>query len=772
MFYSKYPHKDNFSWATKYSALNGLLAIGANKFRVETACYDNDVVRLRIRHKELWQDVKPLAELNLPKLVAPKSLKIMRGFQLKLFRQLITSPPEQTFGVCGDTWMLRLNTGPRSYFYGMGEKTFGRLELSGVRTKFWNTDVWGDFSYCQVLSQTTDPMYASIPYLIVKNGPNYIGILVNTGAPVYMQTPGREWDKAFDVWNALGEEVVIGAEGAAPDIFFILGPSLKALTRKLMSLVGNTPLPPIWSLGYHQCKWGYGGEKDLNWLDENMSTHDIPCDGLWLDIDYMDGYRVFTTSSKQFPNGVTNALNRITKSGRRVVPILDPGVKKETGYEVFDDGMKEKVFCLNPEEKEFVGTVWPGDTVFPDFTLPKPRAWWANRVEAFAKLGFGGSWIDMNDPSTGPVDPTAMLFGNGKLPHKLRRNEYALGMQMATREGFLSARPTERPFILSRSASTGTGRFSAVWTGDNASNYHFLKMSMPTTINLGLSGIPFNGPDVGGFGEVATEQIMTDWMKAGFLFPFFRNHCCFGEENHQEPWVYSKEGLSVIRKYIRLRYKLMPYLYNLFMDAEELGDPPLRPLLYEFQQRGLETVGDQFMVGPYIMQAPIYFNARNRSILLPTNKYWLCGWNGEWTYSGKRRYSPKVHETPLFFRTGAIVPMQREVNRQVKDLLNVDFLLAPSPESPDTSTYVYRADDGISFEYKSGKRSRLEVTMKWDKETLSVHSELLSDGFGAINPQFLIVTLFKEVFLNGKKVDPQAETLELSGGPFTAYRFS
>ena len=289
-----------------------------------------------------------------------------------------------------------------------------------------------------------------------------------------METPGNDDTRVFVEWQRTSDMLTIGAEGGTPELWIIVGPTLKELTRKLQKLVGVPPLPPLWSLGYHQSRWEYGSEADLLDLDQKFADHKIPCDGLWLDIDYMSGYRVFTVNDENFPSTPVGVSKIIAKNRRRMVPILDPGVKNEPGYSVFDDGVAKDIFCRNTEGGHFVGLVWPGETVFPDFTLAMGRKWWSDHVKEFAAKGFEACWIDMNDPSTGPVDPNDMLFNKGREPHAMHRNEYSLGMQMATFDGFKRARPTKRPFILSRSGFIGTSKYSAIWTGDNVANYFYL----------------------------------------------------------------------------------------------------------------------------------------------------------------------------------------------------------------------------------------------------------------------------------------------------------
>lgn len=744
MYFNKYPHPANF----RFSNLQG---------RVEprVSAYEGGLSRFRAVTQEA--QIEALAELDWPKETKESALSLSGFSNLVLKagkRTILDSNGKDALGLNGEAWMLRLAVPVDSAFYGLGEKTFSHMEVSGVRTKFVNTDVWGDFDYRQVQAAPTDPGYASVPYLILASKGTYVGILINSAWPAFFDVPAKGKER----------ELILGAEGGPIDVVFLIGPSLAELTRKLQKLVGTTPLPPLWSLGYHQCRWGYKGEEDLLRLNKGFDDHDIPCDGIWLDIDYMNGYRIFTDSPEWLPNGIKKSVETLAKSGRRVVPILDPGVKQEPGYEVYDDGHKRKIFCLNQEGLEYAGLVWPGITAFPDFTMPEARSWWASRVKGMVDQGYGGFWVDMNDPSTGAVDPTGMLFRQGSEGHFAHRNEYALGMQRATREGMLMARPNERPFILSRSGSTGSSRYAALWTGDNISSYYFLEMSIPTSVNLALSGIPFNGPDLGGFGEATTEKLIVDWAKAGFLFPFCRNHNM--HKRDQEPWVFSADGNAVLRKFIRLRYKLLPYLYQLFIAQEENGEAILRPLFYDFpEERGVAEIKDQFLVGPAVLQAPFVKTSRTRRAILPGKRRWLDARDGSWS-SGKLRLEKEFESTPLFLRDGSFVPMQREVKGQSKEILSVDGLIVADPASEGSLSDIYCADDGLSFNYQKGERSRVEIRASWKGGSLAIETKNLQSGYKTPSIRFLIPEGFASATVNGAPAKIDRENLELAGAPF------
>lgn len=774
MYFNKYPHFANFAFATNFEESQSSFEIGSRTFSVELDSFPNGIHRLRVHQVETWGPNKCLTDL-VPPDGAGEGLAISPDFQISLKNEagetILQSRAGETFGVCADQWMLRFEAPLGTRYYGLGEKNFGRLELSGLRTKFWNTDVWGDFHFTHWKDQPVDPPYISIPYVILKRDSGYVGILLHTAYPTFMEIPGEDASRAFEAWRHTSPQIILGAEGGQPDIWILEAPTLRDLTRKFSKLVGVTPTPPLWSLGYHQCRWGYEGEDHLVELDKNFEKHQIPCDGLWLDIDYMRGYRVFTTEERHFPNGVAHALGLMKKNDRKVVPILDPGVKFEKGFALYEDGHEKDVFCRNRQGGEYVGIVWPGETVFPDFTIKEGRDWWAGYCADFIRSGFRAAWVDMNDPSTGPVDPTGMLFNRGAECHEQHHNQYALGMQMATFQGFLEAKPNERPFILTRSGCVGTGQYSAAWTGDNVSNYFYLKASIPTTLNLALSGIPFNGPDVGGFGEEPTEQLMLDWVKTCFLFPFMRNHTGGGTRG-QEPWQFSEKVCHEIRKYVRLRYKFLPYLYNLFIDQEQAGDPVLRPLFYEFEgDSQLETLSNQFLVGPSILQAPV-IDEKKRSVsaVLPGNGPWWDANSGKWKRRAAR-LKPAFGETALFFRNGAVIPMLRGTpTTNHKDLAKVDVLVAVSAGTSGESSYDYRVDDGLSYDYRDGKRSALQINASWKGKKLSISSQHVENGFGAIEAEYLVPAGFESITVDGRPGILSKEPLELTGGALPVVR--
>ncbi len=780
--FTKYPHPANFAYADRYD--RGSLGVAGRALRMTVEAVSDGIHRVQVAEKRLWPATPDWAALaGLEGSGGGDSrLDITGSAGLRLANRrggtLLEAEAGGWFGLSGRNWLFRFKQRPGMQFYGLGEK-HTPFERSGRAYWFWNSDAWADQPIERVLQGDYDPDYISIPYLIIKQGNTYLGLLLDSAYPAWIalgvHAPAAG---AFGALRDTAADIVLGATGGAPSLTILAGPSLADLTRRFQMLTGPAPLPPLWSLGYHQSRWGYRGAADLEKLAARFERHRFPADGLWLDIDYMDGYRVFTTDPRALPYPA-ETLADLKQRGFRVVPILDPGVKEESGYGVFDDGCARDVFCRNRAGGLFTGMVWPGRTVFPDFVRPAVRQWWAGQARRFFALGFEGAWLDMNDPSTGDVDPRDMRFDRGRRPHEAGRNTYALLMARATREGFKKAHPDRRPFLLSRSGRTGAQRYSAHWTGDNFSTYGHLRRSIGKSLNLALSGCVFNGSDVGGFGGDCSEALAVDWFKAAFLMPFFRNHTMRGSRP-QEPWAYSRQALAIIRRFVRLRYRLLPYLYNLFIDHAERGEAVLRPLFYDFRDTvglPLGQIDDQFMVGPALMQAP-FVDEKNglRRVTLP-EAGWLRADNARWVRGGRiLRVRRQVDATPLFLRDGSLVPFQpgrRTTNR--KDLTRIDLFCCLSNSFESQACLTYRADDGDSFAYRRGERTTLELQAHRAGRRLVLDIETLAQGFGPVAVMPVTVNRFQalDLVFDGKRqrLQPIKAQMRLTGKLFDVYRW-
>jgi alpha-glucosidase len=565
---------------------------------------------------------------------------------------------DEGFGFNGVKTIFNFAAPGATGFYGFGERT-KRFNKSGDSLDFYTVDVMAVFPQAY-WRDDYDPNYVSIPLAIIRVGDEFCGLYFDSAERLIM-----------DCGQIKPGHFIVQAMHGNAELYVINGPTLRDVVRNFTELTGRAELPPAWALGYHQCRWGYETGEEFETLAAKFDRFEIPVSALWYDIDYMDGYRVFTWDKKDMPR--PKRLNEMLKKrGIRTVAIVDPGVKLETGYEVYESGKAAGVFCKSASGRDYVGQVWPGDTVFPDFTEEAGREWWAGWLARFLKeSALDGAWLDMNDPSTGWCATEDMLFGGGKAPHARYHNQYGHFMAKASRLAFEKVDPDRRPFLLTRSGFAGTQRYSAIWTGDNDSNWNHLRMSIPCTINLGLSGVAFNGPDVGGFAGNATPDLLVRWFQAGFLFPFFRNHSIANSKT-QEPWQFGPEVMGRIRDVVRTRYRLLPYLYQCFFQNHLTGDPVLRPLLYEFADRELENIDDQFMVGGALMAAPIVHSGEHadfivkggvrrqlRHITFPAG-WWYDLNIGEWVAGGRTiRYGVAEDETPIFAREGAVIPWCR-----------------------------------------------------------------------------------------------------------------
>ena len=475
-----------------------------------------------------------------------------------------------TYATLNDSWVTRRVCAPDDAFFGLGEKG-GRLDRRGRDFTMWNTDVLNPDATREFragLEQTDprsdmtstefDPYYVNIPFLYHQTSSTAAmgGSFVDNGYRGF-----------YELSNA--DEFAFAFAGGQWTEYVFAGPAMPAVLEDYTWLTGRASMPPLWALGYHQCRWHAYTQDELEGIGDRLRAEGVPCDALWLDIDYMDGYRVFTWDEQKFPDPA-RMLTSLKDKGFEVVTIIDPGVKDEQGYAVHDAGLERDVFCRTEGGDAYVGQVWPGNTLFPDFATPEAREWWGELNAAHVESGLAGIWNDMNEPATGEIPPGAMRFEHGASSHERFHNQYALLMAMGTHEGLDRARPGEPTFILSRAGFAGIQRYAANWMGDNQARWDHLWLSMPMAGGLGLSGQPFVGADIGGFQGDSNPELFARWMQAGTLTPFCRNHSETGSID-QYPWSFGPEVLDIAREAVRLRYRLIPYLHAAFERSRRDG---------------------------------------------------------------------------------------------------------------------------------------------------------------------------------------------------------
>ena len=637
------------------------------------------------------------------------------------------------YGTMNDEFIVMRERDRDDLILGLGEKS-GTFNRNGRNFLLWNADVLGmdnpvvekhwPFERGRLKKPTDidfDPYYMSIPF--------FYHLDAETGA-----ASGHFIDNSYPAYFDFADDgrYRIHFAGGSYVEYIFAGPTLKKILEGFTWLTGRIPPPPLWALGHHQCRWHLYDEKRLRWIAATYRKKGIPCDALWLDIDYMDGFRVFTWARERFPQPKA-MLAGLRDEGFRVVTIIDPGVKIEPGYDVYDEAADRGLLCLSEGGAIYTGQVWPGRTAFPDYAKPETRQWWASRIAALADEGVAGIWIDMNEPSTGEIDPLPMRFDGGREAHVRYHNLYATLMAEATAAGLRHARADERPFVLSRAGSPGIQRFAANWLGDNCARWDHLWLSMPMAMGLGLSGQPFVGADVGGFAEPANGELLGRWYQLGALSPFFRNHNC--DVVDQYPWSFGGMWEAVCREAICLRYRLMPYIYAAFLEAAETGQPVQRPLVLAFQSdRAAWAVDDQYLLGPHLLVAPVYVAAaRKRRVYLPPGT-WHDWYSGE-TFKGPRTLDAETspERIPLFVRGGAVIPQWPEAPPTTMDYHpNVIDLAVFVPDEDGETVSILDEDDGLTMARADGAFLRTRLTVTRAGNQLSLIGRVSGDGY----PQF------------------------------------
>lgn len=562
--------------------------------------------------------------------------------------------------------------------------------------------------------ESTDAMYKPVPFLVLGSGDCFYGLYLDSPAPC-----------RFDLDSEMTEEGHIELFTRRGFRVYLLGPSpLASLVQSFTTLVGRAKLPPLWSLGHQQCRWSYPDETTVRELAREFRQRKIPCDTLVLDIDYMDGYRVFTSSAERFPQ-FKKMIADLASDNFKVVTIIDPGVKEDPDYRQFAEGVENDYFCKTKDGQTFIEEVWPGRSAFPDFIKEETRSWWAAQHKFLTDSGIAGIWNDMNEPAffglkqilPSPLDEMPSEderlclheTQDGSVAHLEVRNLYGLLMSKATHEGLLAARPNQRPFVLSRSGTAGIQRYAAVWLGDNKSWYEHLRKSVPMLLNMGLSGIPFAGVDIGGFWEDALPELVIRWYELGIFYPFFRNHCALSFRG-QEAFAYAPNVEASARKLIETRYRLLPYILNLFWQHMRTGAPLMRPLMWHYSTDPIAAdIDDQFMFGADMLVAPILERGHQyRSVYLPEGTWWHFETNK--IFEGKQAHIIKMPlgTVPAFVRQGAVVPLADCV-QHTGDYATTGITFRAYG---DNASSTYFEEDGISFDYEQGKYNEFELSVK------------------------------------------------------------
>ncbi|MDO9510453.1 MAG: glycoside hydrolase family 31 protein [Bacteroidales bacterium] len=587
-------------------------------------------------------------------------------------------------------------------FIGLGEKT-GNLDRRGSSFINWNTD---NPHY----ENHTDPIYSSIPF--------YIGLHHQLAYGIFFDNTYKSY---FNFGASQERFSSFGADAGAMDYYFIYDKNVEKIIEHYTWLTGRTPLPPVWALGYQQCRWSYYPDTEVLNIAETFRAKKIPADVIYLDIHYMDNYKVFTWHPSFFPKP-EELLNKLKDLGFNTTVIIDPGIKIEKGYAAYEDGLKKDVFIKYPDGTLYKGQVWPGWCHFTDYTKPSARQWWGEQFSSLAKLGVHGFWNDMNEIATwGQATPSLVEFDwdGQKSTYRQAKNMYGMQMARATFEGAKKALNGDRPLIITRAGFAGLQRYTSIWTGDNQAHDDHMLLGVRLVNSLGMSGVAFSGYDVGGFGGNASPELFARWISLGTFSPFFRTHSAFNTLP-SEPWSYGDNTENIVRNYINFRYKMLPYMYSNMFAATQSGIPVQRSLAidyswdprvfyYQFQ--------NQYLFGPSFLVIPAKSNDKIVKAYLPEGNWYHL-------YSGKKMEGNQeiliespLERLPVFVKEGSILPLQKVIQHtgiDPGDTLNIHVFF-----SLDKNSFTYYEDDGITYKFEKKEYYKRNIALDFSARTLS-----------------------------------------------------
>jgi alpha-glucosidase len=601
-------------------------------------------------------------------------------------------------------------------YYGLGDKA-GPMNRRDRAFTMWNTDAYA-------WRESTDPLYKTIPFFIgLRKGLAYGIFFDNT------------WRGSFDFGKEGHDFYSFGAEGGEINYYFFAGPTPAKIVQDFTALVGHTKLPPLWALGFQQSRYSYEPEERVYEIAKTFRDKKIPADAIYLDIDYQDKNTPFTINRKEFPT-FEKLITDLSAEGFHTVLITDLHIKKELdhGYAPYETGAKEDVFVKRADATTFVGAVWPGESVFPDFTLARVREWWGGLYKNFADMGAAGFWNDMNEPSvfltptkTMPLDVRHRLDDRTTLPHLAIHNVYGMENVRATQEGLLKLRPNERPFVLTRAAYAGAQRYAATWTGDNVSVWNHLGMSTPMLLSMGISGYGMVGDDIGGFAGSPTPTLLTRWIEAGAFNPIYRDHTAKGTAD-QEPWVHGPKHEAIRKRFIEERYRLLPYIYTSVEEMTRTGIPLMRPLLLAYPQSP-EFFNDdgEFLFGPDLFVSPVTTELQDEKVIQLPPGNWYDYWTGEKSSEKElKKLKPALDQVPVYVRAGAIVPRQPLVQNTGETPKGpLELRVYPGP---DCKGSLYE-DDGHSLNYDKGEFLRVNYSCQVGTNAIKIVSAIERDGY-------------------------------------------
>ncbi len=581
---------------------------------------------------------------------------------------------------------------PQERFIGLGEKP-GDLNRKGTGHTNWNTDY---FAY----PLEADSIYSSFPF--------YIGIHDNLQYGIFLDS---SYKTHFNFGASNNRFSSFSTEHGPLDYYFIYGKNTEHILKHYGYLTGTCPLPPSWALGYQQSRYSYYPDRDVLTLAETFRSKKIPADVIYLDIHYMEGYKLFTWDKENFHDPKA-LIDKLATLGFKLVVILDPGIKVEDSYDVYRDGLEANIFIKYPDQSNYTAGVWPGWCHFPDFTNPKTRDWWAKWLEVYTKIGIKGFWNDMNEIATwGQRLPDFIEFNHEghKATAKHMRNVYGLLMCRSTFEGAEKHLPNTRPFLLTRAAYPGVQRYSAIWTGDNVSSDDHMLLGIRQILSLGLTGVAFSGYDFGGFVGEADVHLYVRWLTLAVFSPFLRNHTMINTRS-TEPWTFGEEAEEIARNYINFRYQLFPYLYSMFYLAHKCNLPVARSLVLDYDDDDAiysPKYQNQYLFGAALLIIPVKSNEKIADAYLP-NGNWYDLYNDTLLKGNKNHFvKAPLERLPVFVKAGSIIPMQA-VQQNLSQKPSDTLYLHIYKDNSDT-IFDYYEDDGESLNYQKKEYYKRKV---------------------------------------------------------------
>lgn len=593
----------------------------------------------------------------------------------------------------GHTSAIVKKLGKEDAVYGLGDKP-GCLNRRGYVYVNWNTDNPAPHV------DSFKSLYKSIPFFMVL-GENYC----------YGVFADNTYKTTFDFGFESSEYYVVSHEKGFLDYYFFPGEKPSDVVKKYTGLTGTTPLFQRWIYGSHQSRWGYCSQDEILGIAEAFEKNEIPCDVIHMDIDYMDGYRVFTFDKERFPD--TKALSEtLADKGIKLISIIDPGVKKDEAYFMYREGMEMDAFAHDAQGAVYENAVWPGTSVFPDFSREDVRKWWGEKTKILLDHGIRGIWNDMNEPASfrGPL-PDDVKFAAGA--HDEIHNIYGHLMAKATYEGLLEHDNGRRPFVLTRAAYAGSQKYCGGWTGDNHSIWSHLTLSLEQICNLSLCGMAMCGSDIGGFGSDVTPELLVRFYQAAVFAPFFRNHSAVGTRR-QEPWLFDEKTRDAVRKTVRLRYRFIPYIYDLARECERTGEPIVRPLVYEYpHDKMVRNICDEYLLGKFVLVAPVTVPGKfAREVYLPEGEWYDYETNEKYTGGKYILADAPLDKVPVFIRAGAILPVAEGNIQSTEDITSENTRILTYPGQ---GTFIHYEDDNETLAYREGSYNAMEYTLNGEK---------------------------------------------------------